>query len=154
MAVAETLANWLSTHGVRYDLVAHPRTASTHQSDQAAHVPEDHIAKAVIVKDEEGYAMVVVPGDQWVRLDALNRETGRMFLLALEKDVQRLFPDCLTGAIPPAGPAYGLETLMDEALTSLASVYLEAGDHERLVKVTGRDFLSLLEGSRNGHFSH
>jgi Ala-tRNA(Pro) deacylase len=134
--------------------VPHLKTYSTHGSAEAAHIAADHIAKAVIVQDTRGYAMVVVPGDHWVKLDTLNEETGRQFQLAEEHDIDRLFPDCLPGAVPPLGAAYGLESFLDEALTSLAEVYFEAGDHAQLVRVAGEDFLALLHGVRRGHFSH
>ena len=154
MAMAETIECYLLQHRVDYELVAHPRTYSSHDSAKAAHVAEDHIAKAVIVRDEQGYAMVVIPGDHWVKLESLQREADRDFVLAAESDVTRLFPDCEPGAIPPLGPAYGLDTFLDESLTSLANVYFEAGDHIDLVHVNGNAFHDLLKGVRHGHFSH
>jgi Ala-tRNA(Pro) deacylase len=64
-----------------------------------------------------------------------------------------LFPDCAKGAVPALGAAYGLETFLDEALTSLANVYFEAGDHRHLLRVSGDAFAELLAGARRGHFS-
>jgi Ala-tRNA(Pro) deacylase len=154
MAVAGTVRRVLEERGLSWERVPHPKTYSTHGSAAAADLPVDHIAKAVIVRDAQGYAVVVVPGDHWVKLDTLNEETGRQFQLAEEHDIDPLFPDCLPGAVPPLGPAYGLETFLDEALTSLAEVYLEAGDHEQLVRVSGDHFLALLQGVRRGRFSH
>jgi Ala-tRNA(Pro) deacylase len=154
MAIANTARHALEDHNVEYQLVTHPRTFSTRATAEAAHVPDDHIAKAVIVKDGAGYAMVVTPGDHWLKLDALNEETGRRFDLAPEDEMDTLFMDCRAGAIPPLGPSYGLETFVDEALISLANVYFEAGDHDHLVHVSGEDFARLLQGARHGLFSH
>jgi Ala-tRNA(Pro) deacylase len=154
MAIAETVKAILADHGVDYDLIPHPRSHSTHESAEAAHVPEDHVAKAVIVGDDTGFAMVVIPGSDWLRLEALDEETGRQFRLAEEREVDTLFADCRPGAVPPLGPAYGMETFLDEGLSMLASVYFEAGDHEHLVRVDGETFLALLKGVRRGHFSH
>jgi len=154
MAMAETIECYLLKHRVEYELVAHPRTFSSRDSAKAAHIAEDHIAKAVIVRDEQGYAMVVIPGDHWLKLEALQQEADRNFVLAAESDATRLFPDCEPGAIPPLGPAYGLDTFLDESLTSLANVYFEAGDHVDLVHVNGNAFHELLKGVRHGHFSH
>jgi Ala-tRNA(Pro) deacylase len=154
MAMADTIANYLLQHKVEYELVAHPKTYSSHETAKAAHVPDDHIAKAVIVRDEQGYAMVVIPGSHWLKLEALQQEADREYVLAAESDATKLFPDCASGAIPPLGPAYGLETFLDERLTSLANVYFEAGDHEDLVHVSGDAFHVLLKGVRHGHFSH
>jgi hypothetical protein len=41
------------------------------------------------------------------------------------------------------GPAYGIETCLDQSLTSLAHVYFEAGDHEQLVHMAGDAFRAL-----------
>ncbi len=155
MSMARTLETWLRERGVDYDLIPHPRTLSSRETADAAHVPPDHIAKAVIVRDAAGkFAMAVIPGDNWLRLHTLAEAGGREFVLAAEADVDALFPDCEPGAIPPIGPAYGLETYVDEALRSLANVFFEAGDHLELVRVDGEDFPKLVPDAHWGHFSH
>ena len=154
MAIAKTLESYLLQHGVDYDLVPHPKTYTSRDTAKAAHVADDHIAKAVIVRDEQGYGMVVIPGSHWLKLEAIQNEADREFVLAAEPDATELFPDCAPGAIPPVGPAYGVETFLDERLTTLANVYFEAGDHEDLVHVSGEAFHELLKGVRHGHFSH
>ena len=107
-----------------------------------------------MVKGDGGYVLVVIPGNAWVKLEALRQELDRPLELAEEAEIEPLFPDCRPGAIPPLGQAYGIETCLDEALTSLANVYFEAGDHEELVHVSGEAFNTLLQGARQGHFSH
>ena len=154
MAIAETVQRFLELQSVKYDLVPHPHTGSSHETAAAAHVSEDHIAKAVIVKDAAGYAMVVAPASNWVEVEHLRKELNRDFHLATEDELAKLFSDCEPGAVPPLGPAYGIETFLDQALTSLANVYFEAGDHEQLVHATGEDFHNLLGGVRHGYYSH
>lgn len=154
MAVAEAVQRFLEQHSVRYDLIPHPHTGSSHETAEAAHIREDHIAKAVIVKDTAGYAMVVVPGSNWVEMEHLRKELNRDFHIVTEGELAKLFSDCEAGAVPPLGPAYGVETFLDEALTSLANVYFEAGDHEQLVHTSGNDFRALMSGVRHGYFSH
>ena len=135
-------------------MVSHPHTGSSHESAEASHVNEDHIAKAVIVKDESGYAMVVVPASNWVEIKHLRNELDRDFKLVEENELAKLFPDCEPGAIPPLGSAYQVDTFLDEELTTLANVYFEAGDHENLVHISGDNFKKLLSGVRHGYFSH
>jgi Ala-tRNA(Pro) deacylase len=125
MAVAETVQRFLEQHSVEYDLVPHPHTGSSHETAEAAHVSEDHIAKAVIVKDTAGFAMVVVPASNWVEVEHLRKELNRDFHLATEDELAKLFSD-----------------------------YLESGDHEQLVRTAGDDFRTLLGGVRHGYYSH
>ncbi len=154
MAIAETVKNFLAEKSVDYEIVTHSHTGSSHETAEASHVREDHIAKAVIIKDASGYAMIVVPANLYVEMKHVRKELDRELDLVDEDEFSKLFPDCETGAIPPLGPAYQIETFLDEALTSLANVFFEAGDHEHLVHTSGDDFKKLLSGVRHGHFSH
>lgn len=153
MAIAHRVEELLDRKQVRHELLAHPRAFSSKGSAHAAHIAEDHVAKAVIVKDKAGLAMVVIPANYWLKLHVLNQALDRCYILAGEAEAQAAFGDCAPGAIPPVGMAYGLETYLDEALCTLANVYFEAGDHEHLVHVSGAGFLQLLGGVRRGYFS-
>jgi Ala-tRNA(Pro) deacylase len=154
MAIAETVKNYLTQMAVDYTLPFHPHSGSSHETAEASHVSEDHIAKGVIVKDSSGYAMVVVPANSYIEMKHVRKELDRELELVEEDEFAKLFPDCEPGAVPPLGPAYQIETFLDEALTTLANVYLEAGDHEHLVHISGDDFKTLLSGVRQGHYSH
>jgi Ala-tRNA(Pro) deacylase len=153
MAIAKRVDDYLREQGVEFDLIPHRTTGSTHESAMAAHVGDDHIAKAVVVRDDKGIAMAVIPGDSWLDMNILNRETDRDFRLDDEADLAGLFPDCAEGAVPAIGPAYGLETFLDEALTTLANLYFEAGDHRHLVHISGEALTRILPGVRRGYFS-
>ena len=153
MTIATTVEQYLQQHSVDYDLSAHAPTGSSHEVAEASHVREDHIAKAVIVKDDASFIMVVIPASNWLDMDLLRNELNRDLHMVSEDELEPLFKDCETGAVPPLGPAYGIETLLDESIKSLANVYFEAGDHETLVHVSGDDFKILLAGVRHGHFS-
>ena len=154
MAVAETVHRFLVQHAIDYDLVPHPHSGSSHETAESSHISEDHIAKAVVVKDAAGYAMVVVPASNWVEMKHLREALNRDLHLAEEQEIGKLFPDCELGAVPPLGPAYGIETFLDQAIVSLANVYFEAGDHEQLIHLAGDAFQTLLSGVRQGYYSH
>ncbi|MCO6411726.1 MAG: YbaK/EbsC family protein [Thiogranum sp.] len=154
MAVAETVKRFLDQQAIRYELVPHPHTGSSHETAKAAHVPEDHIAKGVVVKDQIGYALVVIPADNRLEMEHLRKQLNRDLQLASEPEIGKLFSDCEIGAVPPLGVAYGVETFLDDSLTSLANLYFEAGDHDQLIHVNADDFATLLAGVRHGHYSH
>lgn len=154
MTIAATQQRYLVQRNAPYDLLLHPHTGSSHETAEAACIPADHIAKGVVVKDTAGYVMVVIPASNLLRLKHLRHDLKRDLNLVLEAELAELFDDCEPGAVPPLGPAYGIETFLDESLTSLADVYFEAGDHEQLVHLGGEDFQGLLAGARRGYFSH
>lgn len=155
MTIAATVKSFLTRNQVDYQLIPHSKTNSSKETAFAAHVREDHIAKAVILQDDQGVVMAVIPGNSWVKSHAINTELNRDLELAPEQIGDEIFTDCSLGAIPPLGFAYGLkQVVVDEALNSLAEVYFEAGDHENLVRVSGASFKLLLSGARHGFFSH
>jgi len=55
--------------------------------------------------------------------------------------------------VPAAGSAYGVPTLVEDSLLRLPDVYLEGGDHEELVHVSGMAFRALVAQSLHGRFS-
>jgi len=154
MAISKTVSSYLQNHSIPFDLISHDYSYSSLETARRAHVDEDHIAKAVVVKDAKGYAVVVVPGGEWLRMHVLREELNRDFELATEAELKSLFEDCELGAVPPVGQAYHLETYLDERLNSLANVYFEAGDHEHLVHLHADDFHELFKGVRHGYFCH
>jgi Ala-tRNA(Pro) deacylase len=154
MSVAASVERVLDDHDAVYDLVPHPKSFSSHLSARAAHVPEDHIAKGVLLKDGNGYVLAAIPANEWVDLRRMQAELGRNLNLAPEAEIDRLFSDCDPGAVPPLGEAYGLEMVLDDSLTSLANIYFEGGDHEHLVHLDGDQFNALMMGVRRGHISN
>jgi Ala-tRNA(Pro) deacylase len=154
MTVAASVVRVLADHGTDYELVSHARSFSSIESASSAHVPEDHIAKGILLRDRQGYVLAVIPASEWVDLRRLQAELGRNLSMAPEAEVDRLFSDCDPGAVPPLGEAYGVEMVLDESLTSLSCIYFEGGDHEHLVRLDGDQFNALMQGVRRGHISN
>lgn len=155
MSIAMTLSNFLAEHDVPYDILTHPHTTSSGESAQASHIPGALLAKSVVLEDDMGYLMVVVPSNRRVDLGELHRQLNRDLGLATESELGNLFRDCEIGALPAIGTAYGVETVVDDAIAEQPEVYFEAGDHEQLIHVSGEVFQSLLGDSvRHGCFCH
>ncbi|MFQ6021963.1 MAG: aminoacyl-tRNA deacylase [Acidiferrobacterales bacterium] len=154
MAIARSLKDFMKKHHVAYNVIPHPRTLSSMQTAAAAHVPGDRLAKSVVLEDEDGYMVAVLPSTHRLDLGKLHHQFSRKLGLATENELRELFKDCELGAIPPVGAAYGFDTIIDDSLTDQPDIYFEAGDHEELVHVSGEQFKQLMTGSRYGHFSH
>lgn len=153
MTVSASVARILISRGAEYELVTHPKSHSSQESADTAHVPKDHIAKGVLLKDDDGYVLAVIPANEWVDLRRIKEELDRDLWMASEKEVEARFDDCDPGAIPPLAEAYELEAILDSSLTTLSSVYFEGGDHEHLIRLDGDQFNALMRGVRRGHIS-
>jgi Ala-tRNA(Pro) deacylase len=153
MAIAHTLEDYMTSKGIHYEVVPHPRTLSSLETAEAAHIPGDALAKAVLLEDDDGYLMAVVPATHHIKLGRLSERLNRKLRLAVESELTPLFKDCQTGAFPPLGMAYGMPTIVDDSLIEQPDIYFEAGDHEGLIHLSGGCFQSLLAGARLGRFS-
>lgn len=154
MTMATTLQRFLEERRVPYELVDHPRTFTSAETAEAAHVGGDRLAKAVVVEDEEHFMVALIPSTHRLHLTALREQepAHEQCGLATEQQVERLFGDCEPGAVPAPAQAYGLDVLVDENLLGLEDVYFEAGDHRHLVHVAGEDFRRLMDDARRGRF--
>jgi len=154
MFISERLSAYLQARLDGYDVCPHRHTRGSADTARAAHVPAHLLAKAVVLEDEAGCVMALVAGDRYVRLGRLSQLLDRRHLrLADEDRIAELFPDCERGAVPAVGMAWGVETVVDEELEALDVVYLECGDHERLLKLNHVQFDALMQGARRARFS-
>lgn len=146
MTIATKVSQYLRDHSVDFQLVQHPHSQRSAESARAAHVREDQVAKAILLKDDQGYVLAVLPASSSLDMRAVHDETGRRHLEMVEEgELSRAFPDCELGALPPLGQAYGITTLLDNSLRHRDTVYFEAGDHEELVEMDGDRFAKLFE---------
>jgi Ala-tRNA(Pro) deacylase len=152
MTMSLTLEEFLNQDNASYDLIPHPHTGSSMETAEEAHVPGMRLAKAVVIKDDGRYLMVVVPSAEHVDMTVLRQQFGHAIVLASEAELANLFPDCEVGAVPPLGSAWGVDTFVDESLLAESEVFFEAGDHEAVVRVTGDQFERLLEDAERGYY--
>lgn len=153
MTMTTTVQNFLAKNGVAYDIVPHRMTSTSMNSAQSAHVSGEMVAKSVILEDELGYLMAVVPATRHVKIGKLNRILDRHMGLTTEAELKELFFDCATGAIPPIGPAYNMLSIVDEDLLHCSDIYFEAGNHEELIHIKGKDFQELMKGAPHSSIS-
>lgn len=154
MTIAQTVQKHLTDRRINYEVITHAPTGSSSETAQSAHVSGDRIAKGVVVKDSSDYMLAVVPGEHYLDIKSLGEHLNRDLEMADESELVKLFADCKEGAVPALGIAYGLKTLVDEALLKQPELYFEAGDHESLIHVKEVDFEVLMKGAEFGTFSH
>ena len=153
MAYATTVEDFLERHHLSHELVEHAPTGSSLESARVAHIPPQQIAKGVLLNADGKYLLAVTRADCYLDLDELRRQLQLSVELAPTEDVESVFEDCALGAVPPLGPAYGIESVWDEQLMSEPDLYFEFGDHRHLVHVRTGDYLALLQSERHGSFS-
>ena len=153
MSIPSRLCSYLDERRARYEICAHQHSRSSAETARTALVPPHQLAKSVIVEDQAGCLVAVVPGDRNVMLGRLSRLLERKHLrLADENRIAALFADCDRGAVPAFGMAWGIATVVDDELEANEVVYIEGGDHECLLRMSHDQFRELMRVARHGHF--
>lgn len=145
MAIVDRLRQLLNREDVNHDVITFPPAYTAQQIAHNAHVTGRRLAKVVVVRDDTGKDfMLVLPASKQFDPLAVRGITGRTGMrLESESELQRLFPDCEVGAMPPFGNLYGLPMFVDRCLARQPDVFFEAGNHHELVHMHWADYARL-----------
>jgi Ala-tRNA(Pro) deacylase len=110
------------------------------------------VAKVVVIKERDGYAMAVVPASCVLDLDRLKGLIGHGDVrLASVEEIERVTGGVPGGAVPPFGGLYGLKTFVDRALANEPEITMPAGDFASSLRMRGSEYLRLA-GAHVGDF--
>jgi Ala-tRNA(Pro) deacylase len=153
MPVAPTLRNYLAAENIQYDEIPHEITTTSTRTAEACHIPGDRLAKAIVLRRDGGYMLAVLPASHHLKLPELRARFGEDINMADEAEIDRLFTDCARGAVPPVGACYGLALIVDDSIQAQPDIYMEAGDHQTLLHLSGAQFARLTANTMHGRFS-
>jgi len=153
MTIASRIRTYLTREHVNFDEVVHAPAMSAIMAAEVAHVGEDAMAKGVVLRTKDRFMLAVVPANHHVRLGALRKYLGEDVGLATEDEIHLLFGDCDLGAVPPIGDAYGVETIVDDALIGANHIYFEGGDHRTLIHLGAEEWQRLTKKMPHAAFS-
>jgi Ala-tRNA(Pro) deacylase len=143
----DLVVGYLDERGIAYDVVDHQQTFTAAAEAEAAHVPPDHAAKSVLLREGDDYRLAVVPASE--RLD-LRKARGALgathnLRLATEKEMEADFGAFDVGAIPPLGPMLPAPEVIDRKLLDHERILCTAGDHRHSVLIDPRALASLTD---------
>ena len=150
MSLATRVQWYLDSHHIDYELVHHELARNSLESGRMARVPAEKVAKGVLLEDERGYLLALIPASWRLELRAIELLLDRRLELAQEPELEEIFQDCELGAIPPLGEAYNVPMLVDDSLLDQPDLYFEGGNHEDLVHVGADAFRELVGRSSHG----
>ncbi len=135
------LEMFLEEHNIDYEKHLHRATFTAQGLAAAEHVSGYEVAKPVVVRGENGFAMCVLPACTRLDLTKTAELLGDAHVrLASEVEMAELFGDCELGAEPPIGSVYGLPTIMDESLSADEYLTMQTGRHTEAIKLRREDW--------------
>ncbi len=103
MGIAISLAQYLAERGVTYDVVEHPHAVTASESARTSHISLNRLAKAVVLKGDEGFMLAVLPASTHIQFGQLRKQLGADVDMANEEQIETLFVDCEPDAVPALG---------------------------------------------------
>lgn len=135
------IRDYLQSRHIPFRTVLHGPARSASRRAKAMHVPGRRVAKAVLLNGERGFVLAVLPSTHRIDLDRLRGVLSDPFArLATEKEIDAVFQDCETGALPPFGRLYGLRTLIDASLVGTGEIIFEGNLRHEDLLMTYRDY--------------
>lgn len=147
------IESYLADCNVPFEIVNHAHSSTSLQTAHAAGIDAGRVAKAVLLEGDGCVLAALVPADQDVRLGQLTEDLGRHIHLADETTIRRMFSDCDPGAMPGLPIAWGIEMVWEDELLAQPDLYLEAGDHTRLIHIKTQHLQDALAEMNHCHFS-
>jgi Ala-tRNA(Pro) deacylase len=128
----QAVTGYLERKGVPFEVVEHERTESAAAEARAAGLPADDVAKTVVLRDDSGYRLAVIPASRRLDLgkvrEVLGTTPGLRFVT--EAEMASDFGVFEVGALPPFAPMVEAVELMDESLLDHDRILCCGGDHE------------------------
>ena len=105
--------------------VSHPATACRSAG---------RLAKVVILREGDAYALAVLPAAAALDLEGVRRRIGRYALaLAREGEFREQFPEFAVGPLPPFGRMSGIPVYLDRAFAEEDAIAFESGPSREVV---------------------
>ncbi|MDQ3986328.1 MAG: YbaK/EbsC family protein [Actinomycetota bacterium] len=144
MAVNQKLSGYLDSTDKQWELLSHSESLSSVDEARALGIDPDEVAKSLVLKGREGYALAVIPGGHRLDMHKVRDATDdKTIRLASEDDLERDFPDYELGAAPPAPDLLNVHGFVDPTIRSREWIVFAAGTHTDSVRMKTADLIGL-----------
>ncbi len=146
MAAPQWIRRILNLRRIPFEELHHSEVYTAQEMAQCEHVSGHRVAKVVVVMVDECPVELVLPASRHVALDRVRMILGAGAVrLASEEEMESIFSDCESGAIPPLRHWKDVPVLMDRSLHVQGDILFQAGTHCDAVRLNFRDWYELVK---------
>jgi Ala-tRNA(Pro) deacylase len=138
----------LEEAGIDHDVLEHEHTERATDEARALGVAAEEVAKTLVLAGPSGNLRAVLPASERIDLGKvadLLEVAHKEVHLVTEDDMKRDYPDFDLGAVPPFGGREGDRVIIDVRVAERDSLVIEAGSHERSVRLKAVDLVRLTQ---------
>ena len=134
----------LEERGISYEVVEHCMAFTAAAEARAAGQEPANAVKTVLLRDLEGYELVVVQASDRLDLQKVREQLGESrseLRLATEDEMGSDFPQFELGALPPLGEMLPAPEIVDRRVLDHERVLCNAGDHTHSVLLDPKEIV-------------
>lgn len=143
LSVFPRLEQFLQQSGVNFQVSHHEPVFTSEQAAAVRGTSLSSGAKALVVKAEERFVMLVLPADRKLDSRKAQRGLGVKGLRFASKEELMELTDLEPGAVPPFGSLFNLSTYVDPALADNVNINFNAGDRTISIQMSHADFMTV-----------
>lgn len=145
MNVLDELRKLLDGHKIQYKCFTHEPVHTSEEAAKVRGVPLESGAKALVLRSEGKFLMVVIAGDKKIDLKKVKEviKSKRLSLATPEEALQ--VTHCTIGSIPPFGNLFGIPVYIDISLTKSPIINFSAGRHDTSIAMSIADYQKVVK---------
>jgi Ala-tRNA(Pro) deacylase len=139
------VTGFLDAAGLDFDVLEHAHTERATDEAAVLGIEPEEVAKTLVLAAPSGNVRAVLAASERIDLHKVAAVLGvasKKVHLASEDDLAGAYPEFELGAVPPFGGRED-EVIVDERVARRDSVVLEAGSHEKSVRLKAADLVRL-----------
>ena len=140
--MVDRLAEALRRAGIELSLSSHREVRTSAEAAEVRGTSLHSGAKALIVKGDHGYVMLVMPADMSLQSSAARRQIdSKRMRFATPEELLEL-TGLLPGSVPPFGSLFNLKTICDERLGDNERINFNAGSRSQSIQMSYEDYVA------------
>ena len=145
MPIPKKIKSYLDKQDIDYEEIAHKTVYTAYDAAQTLKKELKEIAKNLIIKADNTYALVVVPADKRLDLNKIKKALGvKKVSIPNEKVIVKILK-IKPGAVSSFGKLHKLEMLVDKAMAGTKKAIFSTGSVTDSVMMKVKDFIQMEE---------
>jgi Ala-tRNA(Pro) deacylase len=141
----EKIISFLKEHAITYSEIKHEPVYTSEQAANVRGMSMESGAKSLLLKAENDFVLVVLPGDKRVDSKLLKTYLSmKKIRFATPDEVEKVM-GCQIGACYPFGNLIGIRTLIDTSMIANKEIFFNPGVHNKSIKMKWTDYQSVVK---------
>ena len=145
MNVLEEIKKLLDSKGISYKCWTHEPVRTSEEAAKVRGVPLASGAKALVLRSEGKFLMVVIAGDQKMDMKKVKKVINSSSLSLATPEEALHVTHCGIGSIPPFGNLFDIPIYCDNSLLKNPVINFNAGRHDTSIAMSAEDYKTAVQ---------